>query len=148
MEEYKKQDNNPEKISQEEIERQMINAVTPFIKDKIKKGELRLATFGNHDHLEFVDENFWGHYVMTEPGGLQVTMYQRKDIKGDSIYGERGPTTTIFIKLDDEDKKLLSAKIRNELESRKSRQKEPDYEWHEWDDRSIEGLEDALYDFS
>lgn len=129
-----------------EIRERMQEAVRPFVEEKIEKGELSLASFGNHDHLGFTDDQFWGHYVFPIKGGLAITMYQREQIKGDpmDIEGERGKEKTIFLELDEEHRKKLVDKLKKDILNWEHRQKEEDYSYHEWDGRAIEGLEEAV----
>ena len=129
-----------------EIRERMEEAVRPFVEDKIEKDELRLACFGNHDHLGFVNDEFWGHYIFPSKGGLVITMYQKKEIKGDpmDIEGERGKEKNIFLELDGEHKKKLVDKLKKDLLNWEDTKKEEGYSYHDWDEREIEGLEEAV----
>lgn len=135
-----------ESRSDREIREKMQEAVRPFVEEKIEKGELRLARFGNHDHLGFTNDEFWGHYVFPSKGGLVITMYQREQIKGDpmDIEGERGKEKNIFLELDEEHRKKLVDKLKKDLLYWEHIQKEEDYSYHDWDEREIEGLKEAV----
>lgn len=129
-----------------EMREKMREAVRPFVQEKIDNNQLDLACFGNHDHLGFANDEFWGHYISPTKGGLVITMYQKKQIKGDpmDIEGERGEGKQILLELDQEYRKKLVEKLKNDLIKWEVRKKEPDYEYHDWDERTIAGLEEAV----
>lgn len=135
-----------ESIEEQKLRVEMEEAVTPFVKQKIASGELYLAGFGNHDHLNFEDDRFWGHYISATLGGVIVTVYQTDQIEGDPMdaSGTRGEPKSIFIELDENDKSKLVATLQDRLQKLWKEMDKPDYEYHDWDSRTSDGLEEAI----
>jgi hypothetical protein len=122
--------NNNENLKQEALLK-----IKPFVEEKITNGELWI--WGNHGHLGYQDDKFWGHYIFPTKSGVEVKVYLKENIKGDpmDIEGERGPSFDISVPLDQSVRVKLLEKMREDLKK------------HETEGfKDLEELENAIFE--
>lgn len=91
-----------EKVAQ--IKQEIGSKLQAYITQKILDGTQTFWESDNdydHGHLDYQDDNYWGHYILPKENGVDVTVYEKKDIHGDpmDIEGKRGTEYTISIPL-------------------------------------------------
>ncbi len=92
--------------------------IETFVKNKIESGKLNIS-YGDHGHLGYQDDKFWGHYIFPTKTGVEVTVYLQQQIKGDpmDMGGSRGPSFNVDIVLNKSLREKLLTKLEGDLPS-------------------------------
>lgn len=101
-----------EGINKDLEKEKMINVIIPVVKKAIKEGWSDVATFGDHSHFNFRDENFISHYIHVVPEGLMVAMYKKSKEGGIDDKTRQD----ILVNLSKDEKDLLIKNLKELLE--------------------------------